>query len=377
MKTLLCIIVAIGFLTLPVLAEDVKVDFKGSRLAAGYMDNGKDNPATVAKENPGTFGVPDAKARFNVAFDEDTSAVLRLTFSNAVAGGADYAYVKVANVIKKMAKNDMVNPDIYVGKMKINFGEETFNDNPVEGALVQNSIGLINGYDMGVEFRQKALPIELPVVLGYAVGFGNGNTGAADGNNTKAYTMKVMATMKSMPLYFSLSQYGSGNMPAANTAALGSTVCPFVTTQPWYMKGYELDVRYDMLEGAQKFDPAKAPLFSDAKGVFRLAYGTLTLGATGLTTASNTTRGNVMLDAIYNVDKQWYVAFRYSYTDVDVKGVTTGDVGKTTRMSVGGGHRLSDSAILKLDYTTNAEADTVSNPKLDNDSVSLLMTVKW
>lgn len=372
MKTLLCVIAALAFLTLPVLAEDVKVDFKGSRLAAGYMDNGGGGNA-----NPGTFGVPDAKARFNVAFDEDTSAVLRLNFGNLAAGTADYSYVKLSNVIKKLAKNDMINPDIYVGRSKINFGEETFNDNPVEGALVQNSQGLINGYDMGVEFRQKALAVELPVTLGYAFALGNGNTGAADINNSKSYLLKVMATMKnSMPLYFSLSQYDSGAIPNGVTAALGSTPCPAGYTGPWYIKGYELDVRYDMLEGAQKFDPSKAPLFSDAKAVFRLAFGSLTVGDKDAT-ARNATVGNVMLDAIYNVDKQWYVAFRYSYDDVDVKGITTGDFGKTTRVSLGGGHRLSDSAILKLDYTTNSEADTTMNPKLENDSVSLLMTVKW
>ena len=372
MRTLLCVIAAIAFLTLPVLAEDVKVDFKGSRLAAGYMDTGADGNVT-----PGTFGVPDAKVRLNGVFDENTSAVLRLSFSNAAAGNADYAYIKLTNVIKRLAKNDMVNPDIYVGRIKINFGEETYNDNPVEGALVQNSRGLVNGYDSGVEFRQKALPIELPLTLGYALAIMNGGDVAAtagftDDNNSKAYALKVMGTMKSMPLYFSLSQYDSGTLPSGSTSALmGRTDA----TGPWYIKGYELDVRYDLLEGAQKFDPAKAPLFSDAKAVFRLAYGSAIDG--DKTVANRTTIGHVMLDGIYNVNKEWYVAFRYSYDDVDVEGVTTGDVGKTTRMSFGGGHRLSDNAILKLDYTTNTESDTVSNPKVDNDSVSLLMTVKW
>jgi len=375
MKTLLCVIAAIAFLTLPVLAEDVKVDFKGSRLAAGYMDNGANGNV-----NPGTFGVPDAKARFNVAFDADTSAVLRLSFSNLAAGTADYSYIKLSNVVKKLAKNDLINPDIYVGRMKINFGEETWSDNPVENALVQNSQGLVNGYDMGVEFRQKALDVNLPVILGYAVGFGNGNTTGADANNSKAYNLKVMAQMKNAVgpgyFYFSLSQYDSGAIPNGTTAALGSTPTPVGYTGAWYIKGYELDVRYDLLEGAQKFDPSKSPLFSDAKGVFRLAFGSFTMGDKDAT-ANSAAIGTLMLDAIYNVDKQWYVAFRYSYDDVDVKGVTVGDVGKTTRMSLGGGHRLSDSAILKLDYTTNTEADTVMNPKLENDSVSLLMTVKW
>jgi len=132
-----------------------------------------------------------------------------------------------------------------------------------------------------------------------------------------------------------------------------------------------------MLEGAQKFDPSKAPLFADAKGVFRLAYGSFTQGDTSAT-AARATIGTMMLDAIYNVDKQWYVAFRYSTQDVDVDGLAAAvDFGNTTRMSIGGGCRLTDKSILKLDYTTNTEEDSAVNPKLDNDSVSLLMTVLW
>ena len=377
MKTLLCVIAAIAFLALPVLAEDVKVTFDGSRLAAGYMDNGGSG-----NTNPGTFGVADAKLKATATLDADTSAVLRLNFDNGLANGADYAYIKLANVIKKLAKNDMVNPDIYVGLMKINFGEETWSNNPVENALVQNSQGGVGGNDMGIEFRQPALNVNLPVVLGYSLSFMNGSANTVaptgtDSNNVKAYVLKVMAQMKSQPLYFSLSQFDSGKTPATDTILLGGIPCPAGFTGPFYMKGYELDARFDMLEGAQKFDATKAPLFADAKGVFRLAYGSFIAGDKGATTANNTTVGTLMLDAIYNVDKQWYVAFRYSYTDTDIKGVTVGDIGKTTKMSIGGGHRLSDNAILKLDYTTNTEADTVLNPKLDNDQVALLLTVKW
>ncbi|MBI5778856.1 MAG: hypothetical protein HZA49_05315 [Planctomycetes bacterium] len=370
MKTLLCVIAAIAFLALPVLAEDVKVTFDGSRLAAGYMDNG-----TLGNTTPGTFGAPDAKVKLNATFDADTSAVLRLNFDNGTANGADYAYVKLTNVIKKLAKSDTVNPDIYVGLIKVNFGEETWSNNPVENALVNNSIGGLAGEDLGVEFRQKALPIELPVTLGYSLSFLNGN-GATDDTNTKAYVVKAMATMKSMPLYFSLSQYDSGRLAGGgNTIAMSSDLFDsFLATLAvppglpagMYSKGYELNVRLDVLEGAQKFDPTKAPLASDAKAVLRLAYGAGAKGPMNLIEETTT----MMLDALYNVDKQWFVAFRYSSVDDTVD--------TWTRMSIGGGHKLSDNSTLKLDYTTNTEPDTVTGgPEVDNNSVSLLMTVLW
>lgn len=372
MKTLLCVIAAIAFLALPVLAEDVKVNFDGSRLAAGYMDNG-----AVGNDNPGTFAAPDVKVKVNAMLDADTTAVLRLNFDDAMPNGADFAYVKLANVVKKLAKSDTVNPDIYVGLMKVNFGEETWSNNPVENALVQNSIGGIAGEDLGIELRQNALPIELPLTLGYSLSFMNGEYNAAaavpanDPNNTKAYCLKVMGTMKSLPLYFSLSQYESGRLAAASTPALSNDLFDtFLALGPlpagMYIKGYDLNVRYDVLEGAQKFDATKAPLASDAKAVLRLAYGAGAKGPMNLISETTT----MMLDGIVNINKEWYVAFRYSSMDDTVD--------TWTRTSVGAGHKLSDNTILKLDYTTNAEPDTVTGgPEVDNDSVSLLMTVKW
>ncbi|MEW6027179.1 MAG: hypothetical protein AB1599_07790, partial [Planctomycetota bacterium] len=356
MKTLLCVIAAIALLTLPVMAEDVKVDFKGSRLAAGYMDNG--SSTLPGNAGDGTFGVPDAKLRANAQFGEDTVAVFRLSFNNAAAPSAEYAFVKMSNLLKKLTKSDTVNPDIYVGKMKVNYGEETWTNNPIESASVTNSIGGLFGNDVGVEFRQNALPIELPLTLGYSVSLLNGGDGAAagvvDDNNEKGYALKAMGTMKSMPLYFSLSQVDSGNILAGSTSGMGSFA------GPGYVKGYQMDVRYDLLEGAQKFTPAKAPLFSDAKGVFRLAYGQGSKGTKNLISETTT----MLLDGIYNVNKEWYVAFRYSSFE-NAAG------NQSTRTSIGGGHRLSDNAILKLDYTTNTEEPTDT----DNDSVSLLMTV--
>lgn len=369
MKTLLCVIAAISFLTLPILAEEVKIDFHGSRLAAGYIDNG-----TIGNTTPGTFAIPDAKLRANAKFDDDTVAVFRLSFVNAAAPSAEYAYLKLSNVVKKLAKSDTVNPDIYVGKMKVNFGEETWTNNAVEGTLAHNSVSSLFGNDIGVEFRQNALPVELPVGLGYSLSILNGSDAAAagvvDDNNTKAYVLKVMGTMKSMPLYFSLSQYDSGRMPAGSNRAMTNDLITSVlplTVAGEYTKGYELNVRYDILEGAQKFEPAKAPLASDAKAVLRLAYGQGAKG--GMNLISETT--TMMLDGIYNVDKKWYVAFRYS---------SLKDAGddEWTRTSIGAGHKLSDNAMLKLTYSLNAEPDTVTGgPEVDNDSVALLMTVLW
>jgi hypothetical protein len=383
MKTLLYTIVVLSFFALPLLAaEDVKVDISG-RLAVGYGDEGSaglKEPVTFpAKENAmyvGSFIVPDAKIQANAKLAEDITGVIRLNFDGGTANGADRAYVQLDNVIKKLAKSDTVNPNIYVGLMKVNFGEETWSNNVVENALVKNSIAMLSGDDIGIEFRQTKMPIDLPVILGYSLSILNSSsTAGVDNNNAKGYVFKAMGQMKSIPLYFSINQYDSGKFAAGSTPAMGNELAAMmaiytpggiVMAGGEYYKLHELDVRFDVLEGSQTFDPSKAPLASDAKAVLRLSYAQ---GTKGVNTLFSDKEKTMMLDGLYNVDKQWYVAFRYSSFDTD------GD--KFTRISIGGGHKFSENAILKLDYTTNTEPTALVPDKIANDSVNLLMTVKW
>lgn len=376
MKTLLCVIAAICLLTLPVLAEEVKIDLSG-RLAVGYLDGGK--VSTNPTQDQGTFYAPDAKIKATAKLDADTTVVLRLDLDNGAFNSVDYAYVTLDNAISKLTGNKTVNPSIKVGRFKINFGEETWSNNEVEGALIDNSIFDVTGNDVGVQFDQT-LEIDLPFILGYSVSLLNGNN-VADDNNDKSYLFKVTGQLKDTPAAFSLSYYDSGKIgPATNSAlnadglnAAPSTIPGVVAGLPavWYVKTYELDARYEL--EPKKFDPAKAPLYSDSKGVFRLAYGQATFGEAQV---GKVVVGNVMLDGIYNVNDKWYVAFRYSYGDVAVDRNSALD-GKDSRISVGGGHRLSDNTILKLTYSQNTEADTVRSPDIDNDTISLLITTKW
>jgi hypothetical protein len=378
MKTLLCTIAVLGLFAMPLLAaENVKLDLNG-RLAAGYIDQGQTGNST-----PGSFVVPDAKIQANAKLAEDITGVIRLNFDGGTANGADYMYIKLDNVINKIANTkSLVNPVITVGAFKIDFGEETWSNNVVENALVNNSVTDPSGNGVGIQFKQNDLipSLRLPLILGVSLAFFNGNGNAAtDNNNAKAYALKVSGTLKSTPLYFSISDYGSGTLPCVANSSSLVVGDPAVNgpiaglrTKNWTRKVYELDVRYDMLEGAAKFEPTKAPLWSDSKGVFRLAYGNATDSVDAA--SSRVTQAYIMLDAIYNVDKKWYVAFRYSYDDFGVKGATGGPLGKYTSISFGGGHRITDSTILKLDYTTNTEPTAV---KVDDNSINLILSTKW
>jgi hypothetical protein len=352
------------------------------------MDNGNNG-----NNAPSTFGVPEVKVRFNAKIDEDITGVVRLNLNNAVFNSLDYVYLKVDNALAKvMGGNAPVNMSATVGQMKLDFGEETWTNNSVESALINNSIGNVSGYDTGLYLKAEDIVKNLPLTLNVGLGFFNGTAGA-DMNSAKAINLKASGTMKSMPLYFSLSYYTSGDLSTgagaaqvedtASLSVMGLTGCYDTATNrdPWNRKAFELDVRYDLQKGAAKFTPTKAPLFStDSQGVFRLAYGTVTDGEPAV---GKVTFGYVMLDGIYNVNEKWYVAFRYSYNDADYdrfSGAAAADPGgKWTRTSVGAGCRVSSNTILKLDYSMNSEPDTstTNNPEVDNDTISLLLTTKW
>lgn len=371
MKKLLFTLAIVGLLALPLLAQEApKVDFTGSRLAAGYIDPGK-GPA-----NFGTFSVPDAKIKATMKMDEDTTAVIRLKLDQGVAGGADYAYLKIENVVNKIGDfKSPVNPIITIGLHKVDFGEETYGNNVVEGALITNSVANISGNDIGINFKQEDLVKNLPFMLAASLSFLNG-CGGLDNNNSKAHVEKVSATFKDQPIYVSISNYGTDKEPAGSNSALavgGATSCPV----NWSRKIVELDARYDL--DSKKFDPSKAPLFADAKGVFRLTYGQAMDNTNSPTNKIDYTY--LAIDGIYNINNKWYVAARISNLDTKWDKSIAGrkDVGTYSRFAIAPGFRMSPKTIIKAEYTINTLPNSiVPKPKAgDNNQVALLFTTMW
>ncbi|MFA5773681.1 MAG: hypothetical protein WC908_03350 [Candidatus Paceibacterota bacterium] len=344
-------------------AADVAVDHKGSRAAAGYFTDESANP---------TFGVADAKLRLNAKVDEMTSAVLRI---DAPTMTLDYAYIQLDNVVSKLVPNLPINPVITAGKFKIDFGEETWYNNPVEGALVFNSVADVSGNDNGLMLKQNDFLKNMPLIFGYSLSFMNGATVAVDNNTNKAFSVKATGQMKTMPLYFSLSYYSATGIPCtvAQDAALNVNGSMDGVAVNWSRKVFELNARFDMIEGAAKFTPEKTPLFSESKGVFGLTYGTATDGEPVI---GKITYGYVALSALYNVDPKMYVAFRYSYNDVAVDRNSTLD-GKFTRTQIGGGYKVSSNTTLKFEYTMDDEPDTALAAKVDNNKVALIVSTLW
>ncbi|MBI4713106.1 MAG: hypothetical protein HY762_07390 [Planctomycetes bacterium] len=387
----LCLMAVVGLFAGQVLAGDVSIDLKGSRMAAGYVDPGAGGAVTKTDNANyvGSFNVPDAKLRANAKFDETTTAVMRISLNNGTVGGTtELLFVKVNDVLGKIMEKAPLPLTATVGRMKVNFGEETWANNSIDGVLVTTSIFNVNSYDEGLQLDTTDLVKSLPLILNASFALLNGNAAAgADTNQAKAYNLKVSGQMRDqkLPLSFSLSYYSSDELlvlaGANNESALSVMgMADNYGGSTWNRKAFELDVRYDLLEGDDKWTPTKAPFLSDSKAVVRLAYGNVTDGEA---TVGKVTNGYVMLEGIYNINDKWYAALRYSYNDAGADRASTmftaatDPTGKWTRTSVGVGTRLSGNTALKAEYTMNAEPDTTLNPEIDNDQVALLITTSW
>lgn len=381
----LCLMAVVGLFAGQVLAGDVSIDLHGSRMAAGYVDPGAGG-AVGAADNAtyvGSFVVPDAKLRANAKLDEGITAVMRISVSNATVGGGEYFYVKVDDVLARIMDKAPLPLTATVGRMKVNFGEETWTNNPIESVLITTSVFNVNSYDEGLQFDTTDLVKSLPLILNASFALFNANAvSGADDNQAKAFNLKVSGQMRDqkLPLYFSLSYYNSNDLTEVAGANNDTAMSVMGMTenwanQPWNRKAFELDVRYDLLEGSDKWTPTKAPFGSDSKAVVRLAYGSVTDGEE---TVGKSVNAYVMVEGIYNINDKWYAALRYSYNDLAFdRAAMVASEGKWTRTSVGVGTRLSDSTALKAEYTMNAEPDTATNPEIDNDQVALLITTKW
>jgi hypothetical protein len=379
MKKLLVVIALLGLITLPLLAEDVKVDFAGSRVATGFSTMNKTDTGAAAPTASTDFKVFDAKLRANATFNEDVSGVIRLSYNAGAAASTDYVYIKISNLVNKIASmNSPVNPDTTMGQFKVNVGEETYGNNVVEGALLVNSAANVTGYDRGVEFKQNDIVKAGPVGIGasFSILNGNGIAAGADSNISKAVALKVFGTFKNnLPLYLSLSGYSSKADPAG---VVGESVGGFTTSIAGgtltYRKIFELDARYDLLEGNQKFDPSKYPVFSDAKGVFRLAYGQVT--DNDVVVANKMVDSYFMIDGIYNINNKWYVALRISSLTLHFDKAAPGVKDTVdTRISLGGGYRLTEKTAIKLDLTQDSV--TPSTLKANGNQLNIAFTTMW
>src|SRR3989338_7032623 len=343
-----------------------KLKIKG-RAALGFFDSGK-----AGSYPAGSFEMPDAKIQFGFQPDDINTLVLRFNVNNATSQSPlmDYFFLQSKDFIPAL-KDSPFSLSTRLGKFKLWFGEETWTDNLVEGIVPSNSAARATVVDEGLEFSGKVKLDKIGLEpLGVVVSVSDGNSGiGSDSTASKAFMGKLYHN-PIKPLYVSGSYYNSGELDSSSSEmSLAGVTSAIQSGMAWRRSMWELDARYDFGKGKKPLEPM---VFSDSKAIVRLSYGEFK------DDGNRTRSGNLgFVDGIYNLNKKFYAAGRYSF--IDMNGDVTATLNSVTanrydRFSLGGGYRWSDNVILKLGYDWNKNSGPGVNDADDNLLSALVAT---
>lgn len=351
-----------GFLKKEAEYKRVDLDKASSRLklkgrwAAGYLHSQESGSFPE-----GSFEVPDLKLQFTFQPDDTNSIVSRMSLNNAAFQTVDYLFVD-----SKLLNNALFSLNSRLGRFKLDLGEETWSDNPVESILPSNSASRFTGIDEGVQLSGN-IGSDNPVKWSFSLT--NGTSGVGSDTTTAKAIAAKLGYNPIKPLYLSATYYNSLTLKASNSdVTIAGLATPPSGATKWSRQVWELDARYDLCKGKLLNPPA----YSDSKAFIRLAYGQFIDDAK---VVSDREGDYGFIEGLWNVTKRLYLATRYSM--VDLEGKTTASLNGITanrhiRTSLGFGYRLTSATILKTEYSFNDE-DSVAGGDPDNDLISALV----
>ncbi len=347
-----------------------KLNISG-RWAVGYLDSQKNGSFPN-----GSFQVPEAKVRLDFQPDKINTITMRMNLNNATFNNFDFFYLDSKDFIPCL-KNTPWTLESRLGRFKVDYGEETWANNPVESIMISTSVTNVNGNDEGLQLSGKIKLFQSEKSINWSAAIMNGNsTTGADNENSKAFSSKIAASPLDA-LYLSASYYNSGdlNTGASEMSISGINTVPTNATN-WNRKIWELDARYDFKKGKKPLYP---PVYSDSKAIIRLAYGQFRDDAEdGNNLGAQDRDGQYgFIEGLYNINVRLYGAYRYSLVDLDsgqhasLNGI---NANKQQRHSLGLGWRWSDKTILKGEYTWNEEDDITAGTGDKNDQISAIVS---
>jgi len=342
-----------------------KLKMKG-RWAAGYFHS--QESGTYPE---GSFEVPEAKLQFAFQPDDTYTIILRGNFNNAAFNNLDYLYVDASDPFK-LSKEWPLTLNARLGRFKLDFGEETWSNNPVESALPSNSAANVAGSDEGLQLSGKVGKDWSAITWSAAVS--NGSNGVAtDTTQAKAFTGK-WGIQPVPPLLLSASYHATGSLKqqATEVGIAGLTGRPAGASN-WRRAVWELDARYDFKKGKAAVNP---PAYTDSKAYLRGAYGAFSDDAAG---GAEREGDYGFVEGLVNVLPKVYLAARYSRVDLD--GKQTAALNNITansyeRYSAGAGYRWSANTILKTEYSLH-RANQVTGGDPDDDRIALLIASQF
>ncbi|MFH0797397.1 MAG: hypothetical protein V2A65_10185 [Candidatus Omnitrophota bacterium] len=295
------------------------------RVFIGYYDSERFGSTY---EN-GSFEMPDAKVQLTWKPWERIEVVNRFNLNNAAFNSVDYCYLQGNQIIPGDEKSR-----VRIGRTKIDFGEETWSNNPVEGRFISNSAANVTGYDDGIELYGNFIPD----TFGYYVDLANGNTGTgSDNTSSKSIAAKIFGRPVK-PWYLSASYYTSGDLDNNNsemTIAGGSTA-PTGSTD-WQRNIWEFNTKLAL-------GPAE----------FAGVYGQFEDDATDVTDRQGE---YYFIQAVFSITPKTYAGLRYSTIKLD-DGVTStlnsvSSADQYDRTSFVLGYKFSKLITVKTEYSWN------------------------
>jgi hypothetical protein len=324
-------------------------------------------------DEQGSFGnrsldIPDAKLRFTFSPSKNVTIVNRFSNNRAGSNGFDYFYLDLNNW-GGLALGHVLR----VGKFKMDVGQETWTDNPVESILITNSVSHISGYDEGVNFRGPLGRGRSPAT--YSLAVMNGSKGVTQSDSGMAWSAKLGALVKER-LYLSASYLRTGDLVKRDGTldqpdfGIAEVFDAPAGATAWRRSLWEADARYGYgKEGIKSVvgAPADVPWQAGA------TYGQFTDSATG---APDRTGRYWFVECLYNLGPKTYLATRYGDTSLDggalakLGGISVA-VNNYHRLSLGVGYRITPMTHLKLELTRNTTSGGVSKPDLDQIAIGL------
>lgn len=362
----------------PAMLKNVGTRLKISgRWAVGYFDSGENGSFP-----DGSFQLPEAKLRFDLQPDKINTITLRLNLNNAVFNNVDYFYVDSKDFLPFLRQTPF-SLESRLGRFKLDYGEETWSNNPVESAVVSNSAANVNGNDEGLQLSGKIKIFEpIPIKWSASVTNGNSSTGA-DNENSKAFSGKI-AINPLDDMYLSASYYHSDDLEngSSEISIAGISGAPTNATN-WTREIWEVDARYDFKKGKESLDP---PAYTDSVAYIRGAFGQfwddaeisgVRRGTTSHLAVEDRDGDYGFVEGLYNINSKLFTAYRYSIVDLQkgqrasLNGINSN---RHQRHSLGLGWRWSDKTILKAEYTWNKESDVATNVESKNDQLSAVIS---
>lgn len=315
-----------------------------------------------------TLDIADSKLRFTFQPSPQVMLVNRLSASRSGAANMDYLYIDLIDWGGFWRGHTL-----RIGKHKLDIGQETWTDNPIENVLLTNAVSHISGLDEGLNLRGPLSTGSRPWT--YSIELVNGSQGFAPASSQWAWGVKVGGLI-SDKVHLSASYMRTGNLvqrdgtldkPDLNIAEVFE---PPAGATGWRRSFWEIDLRYGYgKEGVKPVAGSEA----DEPWQLALAYGRFRDDAEG---APDRKGSFGYVESLCNLTPRVYLALRFSQIALEdgataKLGGSPVEVNEYRRYSFGLGYRLSRLTHFKTEYTLNETRGGTTRPDLNQFAVGI------